>query len=756
MSEEKEILVMLNKFSQVGCSFVLRTFLFSCLCVGSAHAEFRIQLFADYSESKESIDPAVYRVVKNILGSQISSDKNKYKIKESLPSTIREECEDKQCKERPSELYEIVKKYNLNREFEEGIDWIAFYSLSRFKAKKFSYSYKVSVKVHDLNGHSILSRAEETANDKARIKHSNLKLDIETFGSLTNELAYKLTEGLDREIDGGQYVLEFFGFSSSEIRNYKEELKLLENVEYIRSGKRVVLAQYLHEEIDPVVNQTLIFFAKDHKAFFNFLDQEFVLGRPVKKGISITYPVRMNHTRHVFTYILLLLIPLGLYVAAYYRLHHRSLAKLSVQNKPLSGLEYLKKRRVSLLPATKKWQEWYRQWKEIQMNTEQALENSRKAIEVNDYDKAIQLLAEAKKNNIEHEEVNSLLDELPQLKEGFNLFQEAESCIESLPSTAAKKFKQAADLNAYLQSKALLLMRKAEMFLREGDLKKNVEAAEQLLIRQDFYKSIYHVDTAKSLIAGLDDFRDEMSSLNRLRANVEESLISDARVLGISGDCEPVKLLVSQEVFIGRPDSQGKNDIEIGFDRISRYGKQAKLVLSESSVQLHDLGSSNGSYVDAECLPPHGSATIHDGSKISFGGNRDGDRGICVFKIQAMPYKSIKNYKILLDDSSLTFLNQAQLKSAWSSVESDVKKLWYTVNGKLPIGEYDGKLDLGCQYSDNPVYYLTAYGHLGLEPVNPGETSDIKVDGVPVLASVPLKAGSVITLGDKVLQINAF
>jgi hypothetical protein len=208
------------------------------------------------------------------------------------------------------------------------------------------------------------------------------------------------------------------------------------------------------------------------------------------------------------------------------------------------------------------------------------------------------------------------------------------------------------------------------------------------------------------------------------------------------GDVTLVNLITADDVTIGRQTSSSHGDIELGYKRLSRPGKQTRIFRTAGNYAVQDQNSTNGTIVDGRILKSGASQMITKLVKLSMGGSKSADSlGGC--QLTLTPAKHSRSSLMLrLDQSSLALLDRTVLTEAWPGLDQDVAKTWVLVGESIAVGIHHGKFDLGCQQDSDPVFMLNHESHWQITPAKKGPDSGIKIDGAPLLNIAPLAAGS--------------
>ena len=432
---------------------------------------------------------------------------------------------------------------------------------------------------------------------------------------------------------------------------------------------------------------------------------------------------------------LLVIVLAAVVIAANYRRHDRNLTYIYNNANASQGVEYLKS---AMGPHPKKWDTWAEEWNVNITEAEKLVVSADLAVRENDYEKAKDDVARALQLNSDNSDAQTLRGQLPDWEKGYRLFKIAESELREEPSRAAKRLDEAGDLNPHIKKRIDELKIQAEQLLRQGALADNMNKARQHMESGKPYQAITAVDTALNSIDELAGFAVELDQLNAIR---EEALrlipALPGSVVGL-GELAATTLLTADAVEIGRQSGSNPGDVMLGFKRLSRAGKQTRIVRTGNGYAVQDQGSSNGTVVDGRVLESGESAPVGDSLKLAMGGSRDGGSlGNC--QLLLTPAKqSRKSLVMRIDQSSLALLDRAALAEAWPGLDEDAAHTWALVGESIAVGVNAGKLDVGCLQADSPLLFLTYDEAWKITPAQLGPDSGITIDGCVLFETVPV------------------
>ncbi len=435
----------------------------------------------------------------------------------------------------------------------------------------------------------------------------------------------------------------------------------------------------------------------------------------------------------------LVLLAIIIIVWATYRRHERNLTYIYNNANASQGADYLNKT-AKILPHRKQWDEWAEQWNIHITEAEQHVQRAQFAVNEHDYDRARAEIDKAIALNSDNKEALALRDSIPDWEKGYQLFKIAETELENEPSNAAKRCNEAEDLNPALTQRINELRDRADQIFREGDLAGNIQRASQQIERKRPYHAITAVDEALHSISDLPGYAAEIDQLNSMRkaaAALIVMLVGD--VEGTDGDFKDVSLLVADDIKLGRQSSTGAGDIMLGYRRLSRLGRQTRVYRAGDGYVVQDQESTNGTMIEGRELGAGESANITKPTKLAMGGNTEsGDSpGSC--QLLLTPANHSRNSLVIeFDQSSLKLLDRFALTEAWPTLEQDAAKKWGLVGESIAVGVHEGKFDVGCLQTGEPVLILVHDKQWFITPGQKSPESRVTVDGTTLMATAPL------------------
>jgi hypothetical protein len=283
------------------------------------------------------------------------------------------------------------------------------------------------------------------------------------------------------------------------------------------------------------------------------------------------------------------------------------------------------------------------------------------------------------------------------------------------------------------------------------------QQAQQQLAAGQHYAALATIDNTLHDMDGKSGIKEELESLQGQRLEVVAGLnaIAGNVIIGLAETT--VTCITDNEIILGRPSrSATVNSIIIGYDRISRPGKQARIVRQGDQLFVEDQASSNGTVLNGVFLSPHQQLPVPSGGGVlSLGGSISREQvGLCQLTIKQLE-SSGGTWLIEPSLSTHALMDKTGLTDTWLSLEADLSKKWLSVvqKGSVQLGlDSAGKLCLqgaamqqaAAQLSYNNGYYIAPFGK--------GVT--VTVDDAQLAGSVPITSSTHIVIAGQQLKIT--
>lgn len=715
------------------------------------------------------------------------------------------------CQNYVKQVYDQLKTVNSKREKNEKIDLVVFYHISSALNEGMSNRIVVTLRVESLvTGGQIFSDSSDRKRAKNKViteadEASRISdLAKQPAGDVASVLAQFLKLEYVRKYKYGIYLE---GFTVGEHKYFSKVLAKVSEEGGLSEETISTEKQIFHKVIDSIVERrydiiTPLNEQNLYAEIGHIFDDESI---PFRKGTLQEHHIVKNNeqlisivragTAHVGLYtmlgLFLVLFPILVLAFIYHFKHDAKLYHFYLECYPASGLHYLRHRPFKLLsPTTKKWQGWKEKWKTIDAETQLSFKQAKEAVAHHEYERAEELLESVVQQNRDLQEAQALLVQIPNLLKGFTYFNEGKGLVTSKPSKAAKLLQKVTELHDGLKSEAKALLKQAEHNHSEGELSNAFNAAETAFKSGNFILALNNIDSALFSIKGLKDFVQENQKLQTMRQNTLNQMPISARSVALVGSLNDMELVSSPEVYIGRPSSAGKNDIEIAHTHISRYQKQAVMKLIGKQASITDLGGANGTFVDGHCLAPNETSIINKPTVVAMAGNRDSNSiGPCRLIVEPMAKPSQGCIHVSIDKQAFIFADMMQLKVNWPSVDVDSLKRWICISAHslIPISGNESGLFVGekvnvqdskteknadqkeheskhldHEQSDSldpdikakALFYFTSKQGVSIMPALEGQSGGLRLNGIEVFGVVPLKAGDEISINQYRIMVK--
>ena|GEM_PF-5364242 len=436
--------------------------------------------------------------------------------------------------------------------------------------------------------------------------------------------------------------------------------------------------------------------------------------------------------------------------------HGRVLGKYASEGQAQQWLNYFKDAKSPLVPKNKQWYEEEKQWLGKISEAKSLSEQAWLLADQHDYDGAQQKIEQALKLNRDDEEALALKKNIVDYKRGFERFQLAQSEIETHPASALPILEEAKNLNPRLEPKITPLEEKCIRLMHESLGKNALSDARAALSHGNIYQAYSIIDSTLLKIAGLNSFLKEQSELTTLRTELENQLPALTGALQGGGAMSSFYFYTASEVQIGRTAGEADSTLVIGFKRISRTGKQTRLVRQDRAYFIEDLASTNGTHYNGQTVAPFSRVKCNDGQSMLLGsGAQNAASGPC--QLDTIVPSNIPGCLILkLSSSVIRFIDDTNMGQMWPSMDEDMSKRWVLFDAVLPVGvDQDGRLNVATSDKCAALAELSYDGRYYIEPVVlHAEQSDILINGQTVHGKIPLSEGVQITIDGQSVQFG--
>ncbi|MDZ7792057.1 MAG: hypothetical protein U5L08_16460 [Xanthomonadales bacterium] len=463
------------------------------------------------------------------------------------------------------------------------------------------------------------------------------------------------------------------------------------------------------------------------------------------------FPYRGRYTAAFLAPFLLLLLFL---VWQRYARFDQEATELARKDVPSEGLSFLEQRPIPGLPRRPRWEALRQQWRDRVEQADRLVEQARAALKRRDFDAAEQALSEALEHDAGHTAALAERERLEWLRRADTLASEAETLIESDPSTASKKLTEAIELDEGKAGQWRELLETAEARLRDTVLDDGLREAQAALEANQPYRALSHSGRALFAIEGLDGFEAEFEQLSNLRDRAVEAiepLCGDARA---KSGLPATRFLTGEEIGIGRARGEVGGAITMNYMRASRVGKQAVIRREGRRLFLIDRGSTHGTLADEILLENGQPKRLLGDTLVALGGGREPPRpGAARLRISVSedhPDSAIVSFDLF----HLKLLDADDLSKVWPTMHEDMKRQWLVLRGGVTI-HHDGQgLKAGAPDADQPALILGYEHGYWVEPA-PGKLDDrVQINGEVLTTRIPLAATARVDVAGTSLQLE--
>lgn len=217
-----------------------------------------------------------------------------------------------------------------------------------------------------------------------------------------------------------------------------------------------------------------------------------------------------------------------------------------------------------------------------------------------------------------------------------------------------------------------------------------------------------------------------------------------------------VYVRIGENTHIGRSKQTQGAKINIGYKKVSRFGKQCCITYRKNQFFVTDLDSVNGTFLDDQLLPSKERVLLNltqGPTVLSIGGTREPpSKGSCRLVLQMVG--SIAPALVMRLDSELLFLAaDKNLRRNWPSLDEDLRSTWIFATGAVLIG-IDAECAIKLPQADKPYPRARLdYGPAGYTiGADFGDT--VTLDNVEFDHRVVLAEGSEVSLGEQRLAFR--
>lgn len=581
-------------------------------------------------------------------------------------------------------------------------------------------------------------------------------------GYLAQDLGAVLSEKLDAIPRRFRYNLHISSFTPSEVVQIDQYLKELPG--YIADSLQKdfnARPQLLHQVMDRHIRYVSLQSGSDlRNDIERFISDK---GIPIDVSYSQTarrFDLNRSTLPFLWGYIAAILLIVVLFYGTYFLLqrqkHGRVLGKYASEGQAQQWLDYFKQAKSPLVPQQKQWFEEEKLWLGKISEAKQLSEQAWLLADQHKYEDAQEKIEAALALNRDDKEALALKKHIVDYKRGFERLQLAESEIETHPASALPILEEAKKLNPRLESKIVPLEKRCIQLMHEGLGRNAIEEARSALDHGNIYQAYGIIDSSLLKIAGLNSFLKEKAELIALREELSAQVSVLSGALQGGGALAGHYFYTDSEVQIGRTAGQSDTTLVIGFKRISRTGKQTRIVRQDRQYFIEDLASTNGTHYNGQTLAPFSRVKCTSGGCLLLGsGVQNATTGAC--QIDTILPEHINGCMVMkLAHSVVRFIDDTNMGQMWPSMDEDMSKRWVLFDSEIPLGmNKEGQLSIALDSTSKQLATLSFNGRYLIEPATcHPEQSEVFINGQSVHGKVPVSSGVVIHIGGVSLQFE--
>lgn len=203
----------------------------------------------------------------------------------------------------------------------------------------------------------------------------------------------------------------------------------------------------------------------------------------------------------------------------------------------------------------------------------------------------------------------------------------------------------------------------------------------------DFYGAIREYCLALDSLGAAGDSQ-VRRRLQEARRQIERRLSFHGEIV-VETSLGPVYVRIGESTHIGRSKQPQGAKTNIGYKKVSRFGKQCRIAYKKSRFFVTDLGSVNGTFLDDQLLPSKEWVPLNltqGHAVLSIGGTREPpSKGNCRLVLQLVD--SLAPALVMrLDNESLSLVADKHLHQDWPSLDEDLRSTWIFATGAVLIG----------------------------------------------------------------------
>jgi len=215
------------------------------------------------------------------------------------------------------------------------------------------------------------------------------------------------------------------------------------------------------------------------------------------------------------------------------------------------------------------------------------------------------------------------------------------------------------------------------------------------------------------------------------------------------GALENCYIFSSATLALGQISADPSNSFAIGYQQISRVGKQCLFSYENNQFYLEEQGSTNGSILDNIQLSAQQRITIKAASQLILGGAKKGDLSLCQLSLKAQSTSLVMQ----LNANVHQFVDLSNIKLAWPSMTKDLNSRWVLLAEEVSLSIDNGQIVLGCDNNDTLAYlryqegfYIRPNALINQSELDEVITGEVMINQEIIQQTMPIDEDSIISL----------
>ena len=337
---------------------------------------------------------------------------------------------------------------------------------------------------------------------------------------------------------------------------------------------------------------------------------------------------------------------------------------------------------------------------------------------------------------------------LQQVQQAEQLWQQAQPLLATEPLRAAAYIQQAQPALPYREDDIASWLKSFQSLLQNHLL----PAFEQVYQQSD--SAMARLSLLNRYLAAMGDepvFSSERLRLSQLQQQVLAQLPAATMPLCLQHAQQPLTLWPQPTLEIARKAEGQSNVWVLAYQRLSRAGKQVRLSYQHGKVNLEDLHSANGSFVDGKPLLAGNPLALERGNsyELALGGSREPQSaGLCRILLRDVGGA----WLLKLSDSALSMFDTSELKTSWPALSQDLisRQLWLCEPCAIGL-DGKGQWVVGSDCTQPVALLNVSSGGLYLDVL---QEHQIWLDDVAIAGRVPLPATGRLRIGTLEWQLQ--